>query len=324
MLTPLAWMGLTTASCTSQDEDVVVENHPVISRSISATLRFADDVSLSAESLQAFVFDEMGLKCIAPIQILEFNEDEKGTATLSMSIDSDYTPKLVSKRCRLVVLANWKPTNGDFIQLMSQTFRVGDQMPLLGCVEMLLPEKTTMAFDAPNVYLLRSVPKVTVRLSQELADMGITLGNVSFNKACNLIGYNLPNTGLRSTLTPEWAEQAAAIFRPNTSEVGQLQFPGPAAAERSILMPELKNDGSYQLELSFLYDGKPFTGAFSTSLPLTDLATGNPIDLIRSHHYIYTIKALKTDWTLSPDGYDLMDIIVDPWDEAEVPPVIFE
>lgn len=323
---PLTVMGLATVACdssTADNEEMVV--CPTETRAlISAPLRFANDVKLEAENLQAFIYNADGSYLIAPLSVTGLGTDSHGKNMLYMNIAPEDISKVASRQCRLLVLANWAETDGKLTSLSDQTFEIGADIPLFGCVEITLPDEGEFAIEGPEVYMLRSVAKLTVKLGQELIDMGITIGSAKINKDANLQGYCLPGTGTSLTLDPAWTKNHEAVFRPYIRKVGPVVFPGTNATELTVVMPELRNDGSYQIELQFLSDGKPFTGAFSNLLPISNRATQQPINLVRSHHYTYTIQALNTDVPLDPNHVELLDVIVDPWVNVEVPTIVFK
>lgn len=322
---PLAVMGFATAACGNVDDEEAVESPSALTRSICAPLRFADDVSLEADAMQAFVYSADGGYLLAPLSVTGLGNDSHGNTVLYMNIAPEDQAKVASRQCRLLVLANWEQTDGKLASLSDQTFDIDKSAtPLFGCVPITMPAESEFAVEGPAVYLLRSVAKLTVKLGQSLIDMGITIGQAKISKDVNLQGYCLPGTGTSQTLDPAWTDNHESVFRPYIRRVGPMVFPGSNATELTMVMPELRNDGSYQIELQFLNKGVPFTGAFSNYLPITNRQTQQPVNLVRSHHYTYTIQALATDVPLDPDNVELLDVIVDPWINVDVPPVVFK
>lgn len=193
--------------------------------------------------------------------------------------------------------------------------------------------------DLEDIALLRAISKVTVQLSPEMITRGFTLESLQVDNYNNQ-GYVLPANAFSVAATTSLDQEGCV--RPKTSAAQKL--PGTVNNNSvELYLPEYKNIGSTKpatmsvtLKLTeevevigedgkpvIGEDGKPKTEIIVDEIPFqagikfmiydaNGVAIANSdYDIVRNHHYIFTITGAEV-------GHRLMLRVVDiPWDDAQ-------
>lgn len=156
-------------------------------------------------------------------------------------------------------------------------------------VQMNLTQEETIRLG--DIYLLRALAKVEVKLDQEIAEE-FNLDMVTVNKY-NQYGHVLP-AGAASATATEVMEQDL-VFHPNTTSLGtDLGFIRLSDNAFYVYLPEYQNvDNPSPATISVVINGNPYTIDFKNYV--NGSATGDAYNIVRNHYYQYTITSVKTD-----------------------------
>lgn len=219
---------------------------------------------------------------------------------------------------RLVVLSDCpqvsdNPTASELVNLTYSDISQG--IPMYGAINLDAELIESYEISCNPIQMLRSTALVTVQLSDNMIAQGIRLGSCSIPQPINTTGYCLPSNTLAITSKDYLDEN---VFRPlNTSLVAGTSFAtADGGKSMEIMMPEMTNDGTLSMQLSFLLNDTPVTGSFSETLYFQNYTTSTPMNVIRNHHYIFTITGLTTD-------VDGMTVEVMDWNQQVPETIVF-
>lgn len=137
------------------------------------------------------------------------------------------------------------------------------------------------------IYLLRTMAKVEVKLSDEIADK-FEMSSVMVDRY-NTMGNVLPNY---SILTDTEKLNQNTVFNPNNTTTGSNLHFTQVTGEESfyIYLPEYDNtsEGTVPATMKVMIDGTEFT------LDFKNYQTNTPFNVVRNHYYQYIITSVNT------------------------------
>lgn len=311
-------------------EEIEFEN-TLLSRNFTVTLYNATDNSYLGR-VTAFVLDKVTASTGTAdyyefrgvLELLNTNmtEAELGAITAKMAITANGEPTDAQK------VAALSATNG----LAALTFsKIGQQadfdaIPMWGVASKSLAGiKKGETFDFGDISLLRAMAKIEVNFDRSAtsAVKDLELTGVTMNRT-NPSGFLLPGnwSGIAETTTLKF-EETLRIPSGLTS-VTSATFTPPSAKESIIFyVPEIENRATNEIVLTVGYKdatGTDKTGEIRFVKYGTDgkpVADSTPWDIIRNHHYSFTITkvngasgTLQVVWTVC--DMDNPDTIIVP------------
>ena len=155
--------------------------------------------------------------------------------------------------------------------------------------------------DLGTIYVLRSMAKVEVKLSEALSDGGYTLTSMTM-KNLNACGYCLPYGA--TTLTQTEALSLETCFRPDgTATVGNQTVSGDGKSSWVMYVPEYKNvgaDAPAVINVGLMHNGVPMeldpeTGLIQFKGYDAGKPTGAAYNIVRNHNYVFEITGIKEE-----------------------------
>lgn len=327
----IAALALTATACSENEETPAVELGQQTTRALKVTLPL-DGTRVSSAKFRVLLFNGSGTQLVATIDDVLADTDANGNiANLHLNLTESH-PALSGNKLigRLVVMANC-PTVSETPnakELSELTYTMGDSdVPMYGAIDINLDLYNSYEVTAPAVELLRSAAMVTVELGQNLLDEGIRLSECYIPQEVNTTGYCLPSPSV-ITISKDYKDEA--IFRPlsKTTAAGLALTSIDGGKSMNVMIPEVLNDGSLSMKLDFTCNGAPLTGEFANTIHFKDYAKNLPFNLVRNHHYIFTITALTT--SIYVDAADSEDeetgdltVLVKDWNHEEPETIVF-
>lgn len=311
----MAFLGMAAVSC-SHEEQWEAESDEVLTRGVSFSIPLSAEES-SLSDLQIFLYDATGAEKLAQIEITSVEEQEDGSQmihgllpTTSPAIKGD------SLECHMVILGNCPATDGSPVSLQTLTFEANtNSMPMIGAHQVKTRLDRRLEVLCPTTYMLRSGALVTVRLSEELLAAGITFRGAKLLNG-NQSGFCAPRYTTKLNTSDDLS--TSLIFHPDTLQKADVPLQVMADGSLQGLMPECATpaEGPLELHLDFLRDGADYTGPFGQKLYFKNYADNVPFDIVRNHHYIFTIRSLQTEGDL--------EVKVEDWEQESAEDVIFK
>ena len=219
---------------------------------------------------------------------------------------SKVTDKLTINESKITALDNLGYTLADM-----------QYIPMWGVLQAELALVPGQRYNIGNIYLLRAISKVTVKLSDTMIQNGYTLKSVSVDKY-NSSGYVLP-AGASTVTDTRALDQEACINVPE--QTAATNMAGTITNNETIIyLPEYANATSKDATMSVVVvdpKGKEmeFLGEDGISFKnyVNGVATnGSDYDIVRNHHYSFTIT--------SAEIYHKLTLIVQtvPWEDESV------
>ena len=298
-------------------EEIEFEN-TLLSRNFTVTLYNDTDNSYLGR-VTAFVLDKVTASTGTAdyyefrgvLELLNTNmtEAELGAITAKMAITANGEPTDAQK------VAALNATNG----LAALTFsKIGQQadfdaIPMWGVASKSLAGiKKGETFDFGDISLLRAMAKIEVNFDRSAtsAVKDLELTGVTMNRT-NPSGFLLPGnwSGIAETTTLKFEETLRIPF--GLTSVTSATFTPPSAKESIIFyVPEIENRATNEIVLTVGYKdatGTDKTGEIRFVKYGTDgkpVADSTPWDIIRNHHYSFTITQVPeeiTDETITVD-----------------------
>lgn len=193
-----------------------------------------------------------------------------------------------------------QPLTSDVIAGLSNSFTPStalEKIPMYGVKTATLNLAPGNRNELDDIYMLRSLAKVEVSISQELQDRGYTLSSVSLT-GYNTSYYELPAgyATISETRLLNYDSGTALSFHPyddGFNSAGTISFPGSAAQSATLYLPEATVDGTTRaVNISVTLTGKNGT-ALSATFPFAayssrGLRTGT-MNIVRNHYYKFEI-----------------------------------
>lgn len=300
-----------------EGEEIEFEN-TLLARNFTVTLYNATDNSYLGR-VTAFVLDKVTastgtadyyeFRGVLELQNTNMTEAELGAITAKMAITANGEPTDAQK------VAALSATNG----LAALTFsKIGQQadfdaIPMWGVASKSLAGiKKGETFDFGDISLLRAMAKIEVNFNRSAtsAVKDLELTGVTMNRT-NPSGYLLPGnwSGIAETTTLKFEE---TLRIPSGLTPTERSF-STTSDDGAIIfyVPEINNaTGTDEIKLTVAYkdaDGADQTGEIRFVKYGTDgkpVADPTPWDIIRNHHYSFTITQVPeeiTDETITVD-----------------------
>lgn len=300
-----------------QGEEIEFEN-TLLARNFTVTLYNATDNSYLGR-VTAFVLDKVTastgtadyyeFRGVLELQNTNMTEAALGAITAKMAITANGEPTDAQK------VAALSATNG----LAALTFsKIGQQadfdaIPMWGvATKSLAGIKKGVVFDFGDISLLRAMAKIEVNFdrSETSTVKDLELTGITMNRT-NPSGYLLPGnwSGIAETTKLKFEE---TLRIPSGLTLSERSF--PTLSENGAIIfyvPEIKNaTGNDEIKLTVGYkdaDGADQTGEIRFVKYGTDgkpVADPTPWDIIRNHHYSFSITKVPeviTDETIAVD-----------------------
>ena len=232
---------------------------------------------------------------------------------------TDLTPKGIYK---FVVLANCSkvtttPTTIADLESLDYALTSMQYIPMWGVLQAELALVPGQQYNIGNIYLLRAISKVTVKLSDTMIQNGYTLKSVSVDKY-NSSGYVLPANA--STVTDTRAlGQEDCINVPEQTAATNL--PGTILNNDSVkfYLPEYANATSKDATMSVVVvgpDGEEMEFLEEAGITFRNYTSGvadenSEYDIVRNHHYNFIITSAETGHKLT------LRVVTIPWEDAQ-------
>ena len=166
-------------------------------------------------------------------------------------------------------------------------------LPMWGLKTVRIEFAAGKRIELDDTYLLRSMAKITVSLTQEMIDKGYAIDSLALNRY-NTVGYCLPGVinGLGDTQDLTFAN----TFHVNESALndGRLGFAGEnSTSSKNLYVPEFDNSAnpstiSIKLKKDGVSEGKSYTLRF-TQYDSNNVATDAKFNITRNHWYQYKV-----------------------------------
>lgn len=173
--------------------------------------------------------------------------------------------------------------------------------------ETTLTVKAGTRHDIGKISLLRAVSKVTVKIDERITALsGYSLKEVTVDKYNNN-GYVLPSAYATVTETTELEIEDESLHANESSQGTKKKYSAAEGAkELTFYLPEYNNaskDATLSVVLNLTEEeeneeGEPIVTVeeltFPSSIEFKDyVGDGHYFDIVRNHHYIFTIKEVK-------------------------------
>ena len=289
------------------------------------------DTRIRVKSLRAFIYDAQG--CICEITNKTYFELDDLTSEAieptryrflgEVELTPEVYKRAKGKECKIMLVANSTlgENPADFgttkFSIDDITFPNGF-IPMWGVVSKTLTLEPQQ--DLGTIYLLRSVAKVEVKLSNELFNAGYKIKEVFVNKYA-LDGYWFPKGWNSVTNTTALAHAGCYYPTTNLSDVAKVFSNNDAKSSSVIYLPEMATTNS---DMSIVItDGNNSEYRFDNAIKFANYADGSAttttFDVVRNHHYQYTITKVNTGvnleltckvqpWTLVEESWDYTDV----------------
>lgn len=303
-----------------QSEEIEFEN-TLLARNFTVTLYNATDNSYLGR-VTAFVLDKVTastgtadyyeFRGVLELQNTNMTEAELGAITAKMAITANGEPTDAQKTSGLA----------DMNGLAALAFsKIGQQadfdaIPMWGVASKSLAGiKKGETFDFGDISLLRAMAKIEVNFdrSETSTVKGLALTGVTMNRT-NPSGFLLPEDWNTVSSTSAITLEKTLRIPPGLTSVTSATFTPPSAKESIIFyVPEIENRATNEIVLTVGYKdatGTDKTGEIRFVKYGTDgkpVASATPWNIIRNHHYSFTITNVNTagqnieltiDWTV--------------------------
>lgn len=301
-------------------------------------------------SLQVLLFSKDGNTCYGPLEQTEFFpiNQEKSIYEFTGSIPLNAENACIENdilNCKIMVLANSQvqianAATADRIKAALEaceyTYSTLSPNPMWGVSTIRnQPVIKGWGTELDPIYVLRSLAKIEVNLSQSLKDAGYTLDAVTLTKH-NTKGYCLPNGYYTTTIDGQTIiaektkdlNQEGVLHAYNSSvTTNELSFTGSSNNGYIVYVPEYEMQGSEDPTIKLSLKKGTETIQIDKADPVLyfknyDETTGKPtsdiFNIVRNHWYKYLITGIKNGldltvkampWTLQPISMSFNDIV---------------
>lgn len=270
-----------------------------------------NEIDLTNEAnLRVLIYSKDGNTLLGEVSdklIVRLEQENGRVYTLDGILDIDGTNIVEGAlECKVMVYANCAAGTSVYSHDVSY-------MPMWGVKVATLNIVKEGEIELGDVYLLRTMAKVEVSLSDEMLEKNYTLTAVKVDKYHKQ--GNVHPRGYAAATDTKYMDQQA-VFNPNAtvSDVNK-DFVTTRSNSFHVYLPEYKNvgEGITPAEMTLTINGKGYT------LHFKDYATGSPFNLVRNHYYQYTITGISEEVTLDNLAYDVVvatskEIIVPPFE----------
>jgi len=303
-------------------------------------------------SLQVLLFSEDGNTCYGPLEQTEFFpiNQEKSIYEFTGSIPLNAENACIEDdklNCKIMVLANSQVQIANaatavlikaVLEACEYTYSTLSPNPMWGVSTISnQPVIKGWGTELDPIYVLRSLAKIEVNLSQSLKDAGYTLDAVTLTKH-NTKGYCLPN-GYYTTIDGQTIiadktkdlDQEGVLHAYNSSvTTNELSFTGSSNNGYIVYVPEYEmqeseDDPTIKLLLkkgteTILIDGADPALYFKNYDETTGKPTGDIFNIVRNHWYKYLIKEVNdglsanltvkaNDWTPDDETWNYTEVV---------------
>ena len=287
--------GAALAACNDESQDNSLSQEDALTRGVVFNIPLAAEDAVSTD-LQIFLYDSKGTEKLGNVEIIGTEELEDGSQLVHGLIPLECEAiKDDMLQAHMVVLGNCAATDGDVESLQRLTFNANDaRMPMFGSHNVQTRLDNRLEVLCPTTYLLRSGALVTVQLGDELKDAGIALKEATLLQG-NKTGYCAPLHATKLNTASDLS--VSYIFNPDASQKGNIALQSQANGAMEAFVPECKRpeNGVIELNLEFLHNGESYSGIFGQTVYFKNYADNEPFDIVRGHHYIFTIRSLQTE-----------------------------
>ena len=289
------------------------------------------DTRIRVKSLRAFIYDNQNNYICEITNKTYFELDDINSVAIEPTHyrflgELELTPNIYSslkdKECKIMLVANStlgeNPANfgATKFSIADITFPDGF-IPMWGVITRTLTLEPQQ--DLGTIYLLRSVAKVEVKLSNELFTAGYKIKEVFVNKYA-LDGYWFPNGWNTVTNTTALAHAGCYYPTTNLSDVAKVFSNNDAKSSSVIYLPEMATDNS---DMTIIISNGTTDYRFDNAIKFANYTNGSAttttFDVVRNHHYQYTITKVNTGvnleltckvqpWTLVEESWDYTDL----------------
>ena len=296
------------------------------------------DTRIRVRSLRAFIYDNQNNYICEIVNRTYFELDVDGSNAIEPNGykflgELELTPEIYSslkdKECKIMLVAN-HTLPAEYTNYANTTFSVDDIafpngfIPMWGIITKTLTLEAQQ--DLGTIYLLRSAAKVEVKLSDNLVNDGYTIQSVAINKyAAN--GFWFPNgwNQVENTINLYHLSQEGQIGSYNP--YGSLEFAtnksftnNSASTSSVVYLPEMNTNG---VAMTVVLSNGTSTFTFNDAIKFANYeggaATSTTFNVVRNHHYQYTIDKVNTGvnleltckvqpWTLIEESWDYTDV----------------
>lgn len=276
------------------------------------------DNFIDLDGIQVLVFSTDGTYQ-GTINDFMYSKTATNVYTYYGTAPTDLTPTGTYK---FVVLANCSkvttaPTTIANLESLDYALASMQYIPMWGVLQAELALVPGQQYNIGNIYLLRAISKVTVKLSDTMIQNGYTLKSVSVDKY-NSSGYVLPANA--STVTDTRAlDQEACINVPE--QTAATNMAGTITNNETIIyLPEYANATSKDATMSVVVvgpDGEEMEFLGDAGITFRNYTSGvategSEYDIVRNHHYNFIITSAET-------GHKLTLIVQTvPWEDKSV------
>lgn len=315
LLVSLSLLSLSVGSC-SQSDHWIADTSEELTRGVTFNIPLSAQESVISD-LQIFLYDSVGTDKLAQVEITSIEEQADGSQMIHgllpvtcPAINGD------TLECHMVILGNCPETDGSLSSLQTLTFEANSPLiPMVGAHSVKTRMDRRLEVLCPTTNMLRSGAQVTVRLGEELSSAGITLKEAKLLNG-NQTGFCAPRSATQLNTSDNLATDI--IFNPDARQKADIALQMRADGSLQGLVPECVTpaEGPLELHLDFLRNGSDYTGSFGQTLYFKNYADNVPFDIVRNHHYIFTIRSLQTDGDL--------EVRVEDWEQKTAEDVIFK
>ncbi len=300
------------------------------------------------QNMQVILFNTAGNVCYGELENVQYFATDHDTYKEyefqgSIPVSAVGTDKLVVNdklNCKIMVLANcaidfsaseFNATTAlnnlsyEIANIYSSSTGLKAGIPMWGIhtVSNLTVDRNYATYLPQDIYLLRSVAKIQIRLSNKAREDGFTLTpSLSHYNTKGNCQPTFPDleTGKYLPETTKTLAQESCIRANNSGKGTGLTFMGNATDGYYAYVPEyeisvVENVTNAVINLGLLKNGES-TSVETTTLQFRNYVNGKPtgdkFNIVRNHIYDYVINEIN-------DGYNMaLTCVVQNWSEAEV------
>lgn len=296
---------------------------------------FENNINTSSVKVFAYLVTADAVSFVSEVPILQCTTDSDGqtefTGFLPHGVETGQTYRFVvianctDQSYGLTYNANGIPVLDDLVFNAPSHAEIANMtsvIPMYGITSHTITSATT-DIDLDTVWMLRSLAKVEVTLSQALKDEGYSIGSAWINVS-NSSGYCLPTGWYSVEMTQNLKHDGA--FRPYLSATSSNVNLISSSDTMYLYLPEVENSTENPLSIGLsvnkttTVDGVQTSALFETydegikfcNYATDGTATSDIFHIVRNHIYRFTVTALN-----QPADLDLI-ITINPWNNRDV------
>lgn len=270
--------------------------------------------NINLDALQVGIYDSNNQLLGLVEKLLVQRVEGSGTTPTYYNVQGSWQPTdeaQLAQAAKLMVVANANATaqlSSDLSTLQFTTQESGTTsanltyIPMWGVASITSPLQLGKSTDLGEVYLLRSMAKVLVQLTDDMVQRGYGIESVQLNNH-NTQGYIVPQgyQGVADTRTLTFAATPRFLSSLQTSAI-DFTLPTTATTQQysqNLYVPEYDNATSTApstltvgLTLNGTHEGT-YTFGFYEYTTEGMAQTTKPVDIVRNHYYLFTL--IKTN-----------------------------